>query len=71
MKPFFRSRISDHHIDCYLVRLSESGENYTVTLQEGETIDYIWADEADIARLAAEDKIVSISAQAIEHLKEL
>ncbi len=71
MKPFFQSRISDHHIDCYLVRLSESGENYSVTLQEGETIDYIWAAAQDIAQLAAEDKIVSISAQAIDHLKEL
>lgn len=71
MKPFFQSRISDHHIDCYLVRLRESGENYAVTLQEGETIDYIWADKADIARLAAQNAIVSISAQAIGHLKEL
>ncbi len=29
-------------MDCYLCRLSEAGEDVTVTLQEGETVDCRW-----------------------------
>ena len=29
-------------MDCYLCRLSEAGEDVTVTLQEGETVDFRW-----------------------------
>ena len=69
MIPLFTRRISDHHIDCYLVRLNKSGDEVRVTMQEGETTEYIWADDADIARLREEGVIVSISMQAIEYLK--
>ena len=29
-------------MDCYLCRLDQAGEDVTVTLQEGETVDYRW-----------------------------
>ena len=29
-------------MDCYLCRLDRAGEDVTVTLQEGETVDYQW-----------------------------
>ena len=62
-------RMSDHHIDCYLVQLDVRGEEVTVTLQEGETIDYVWADDEIIDRLMREGSGVSITAQAIGYLK--
>lgn len=29
-------------MDCYLCRLDKSGEDMTITLQEGETVDFKW-----------------------------
>ena len=31
-------------MDCYLVRLADRGADVTITLQEGETVDYQWVD---------------------------
>ena len=69
MTPLFMRSISDHHIDGYLVRLDRRGEDVTVTMQEGETTEYIWADDEDIARLMREGVMVSITQQAIGYLK--
>ncbi len=71
MVPLFTRRISDHHIDCYLVRLDKSGDEVRVTMQEGETTEYIWADDADIAHLREQGMIVSITQQVIDYLKSL
>ena len=71
MVPLFTRRISDHHIDCYMVRLDKSGDEVRVTMQEGETTEYIWADDADIAHLQERGMIVSITQQVIDYLKSL
>ena len=44
-------------MDCYLCRLTETGEDTPITLQEGETVDYKWVTLRDFEIMIQQDRI--------------
>ncbi|MBQ2955107.1 MAG: NUDIX domain-containing protein [Clostridia bacterium] len=69
MKPFFSRLGEDYFFDSYLVQLDEDGENVRLTMQEGETTDYIWADYETQEQMERDGLLVLIAREARTHMK--
>lgn len=69
MEPLYTRTGHDFFLDSYLVRLNESGEKVNITLQDGETVDFIWADDSEQERIEKEGKLVFIAREARKYLK--
>ena len=59
----------DFFLDSYIVRLDADGEDVSVILQEGETVDFIWADWDTQERMETEGRLVLIAREARTYLK--
>lgn len=59
---------ADYFLDSYVVRLNQDGESMNLVMQEGETIDYIWADAERQNRMEREKLLVPITIMAREYL---
>lgn len=69
LKPLYARIGHDFFFDCYLVRLNADGDEMELSMQEGETTDYIWADEDTQARMEREGLLVPIAKEAGRYLK--
>lgn len=67
--PFFARMGEDYFFDSYLVRLDADGEDVELTMQDGETIDYIWADRETQERMEMDNQLVLIAKEARTHFK--
>ncbi len=68
MEILFTRTGHDFFLDSYIVRLDRPGEEIELTMQEGETVDYIWADEETQERMEREGLLVVIAKEARKHL---
>lgn len=68
LKPLYTRTGHDFFLDSYIVRLSQVGEEVCLTMQEGETVDFVWADQALQDRLESEGKLVVIAKEARRYL---
>ena len=59
----------DFFLDSYIVRLDQDGEDVSVSLQEGETVDFIWADNDTQEQMEKDGQLVLIAREARTYLK--
>ncbi len=59
----------DCFFDCFLTRLPVEGDSLTLTMQEGETVAYTWADSARQEEMEREGLLVSLTVEARKHLR--
>jgi len=69
MKLLYSRAGHDFFLDSYLVRLNADGDEVSVILQEGETVDFIWADWETQERMERDGKLVLIAREARTYLK--
>ena len=69
LKPLFTRTGEDYFLDSYIVRLDCEGKDVSLTMQEGETVDFIWADYETQERMEKDGLIVLIAKEARTHLK--
>ena len=69
MKLLYTRTGHDFFLDSYVVYLDEDGEDVSVALQEGETVDFIWADWETQAQMEQEGRLVLIAREARTYLK--
>ena len=69
MKMLYAYTGEDYFFDCYIVRLNAEGSEMKLTMQEGETVDFIWADEETQERMEKDGLIVPIAMEARTYLK--
>ena len=69
MRPLFTRTGEDFFLDCYIVRLDTDGDALRLTMQEGETTEYIWADEETQSRMETEGLLVPITVEARTYLE--
>ncbi len=69
MKLLYTRTGHDFFLDSYIVQLDRKGEDVAVALQEGETVDFIWADNDAQERIEREGKLVLIAREARAYLK--
>ena len=69
MKLLYTRTGHDFFLDSYVVRLAQDGEDVSVMLQEGETVDFIWADRETQAQMEKEGRLVLIAREARTYLK--
>lgn len=69
MKLFYSRVGDDYFFDCYIVRLDVPGEEVELTMQEGETTDYIWADYETQEQMEKDGLLVLIAREARTHMK--
>ena len=69
LKPFFTRTGHDYFFDSYIVRLDAPGEEISLTMQEGETVDFIWADYETQERMEKDGLLVLITKEARTYLK--
>ncbi len=71
LQPFF-TRTGDHYfLDCYIVRLNRDGYSLNLTMQEGETTEYVWADAEKQQEMEDAGWLVPITVEAREHLQTI
>lgn len=68
LKPLFTRIGHDYFLDSYIVRLDADGEAVNLTMQEGETVDFIWADRETQERMEADGLLVLIAKEARTYL---
>ena len=59
----------DFFLDCYIVRLDTDGEQISLTMQEGETVGFIWADADTQERMEKDGQLVLIAKEARTYLE--
>ena len=69
LHPLFTRTGGDYFLDCYIVRLDADGDCLALTMQEGETTEYIWADEKTQEQMEKEGLLVPITVEARTYLK--
>ena len=69
MKLLYTRTGHDFFLDSYIVHLDQDGEDVSVMLQEGETVDFIWADGETQAQMEKEGRLVLIAREARTYLK--
>lgn len=69
IKPLFTRTGHDYFLDSYIVRLDADGEEISLTMQEGETVDFIWADWEMQERMEKDGELVLIAKEARTYLK--
>lgn len=69
MKPLYTRTGHDFFLDSYVVRLDCCGEEIMLTMQEGETVAYIWADSETQDRMEKDGLLVLIAKEARTYLK--
>jgi 8-oxo-dGTP pyrophosphatase MutT (NUDIX family) len=69
MKLLYTRTGHDFFLDSYIVHLDQDGADVSVMLQEGETVDFIWADWETQAQMEKEGRLVLIAREARTYLK--
>ena len=69
MKLLYTRTGHDFFLDSYIVRLDRDGEAVRLTMQEGETVDFIWADAETQDQMEQNGKLVLIAKEARTYLK--
>lgn len=69
IKPLFTRTGHDYFLDSYIVRLDADGEEISLTMQEGETVDFIWADWEMQERMEKDGELVLIAKEARKYLR--
>jgi len=69
MKLLYTRTGHDFFLDSYIVQLDRKGEDVEVALQEGETVEFIWADRAMQEQMERDGKLVLIAREARTYLK--
>ena len=69
MKLLYSRTGHDFFLDSYIVHLDEDGEDISVVLQAGETVDFIWADWETQAQMEKDGQLVLIAREARTYLK--
>lgn len=69
MKLLYSRTGHDFFLDSYIVHLEEDGEDISVVLQAGETVDFIWADAEQQAQMEKDGLLVLIAREARTYLK--
>lgn len=66
--PLFTRMRDDNFLDSFVVRLDVDGDSIALTMQEGETVDYVWADAETQCRMEKDGLLVPIAVEARKHL---
>lgn len=69
MKLLYTRTGHDFFLDSYIVRLDRDGESVELTMQEGETVDFVWADREMQEQMERDGKLVLIAREARTYLK--
>ena len=69
LKRLYTRTGHDFFLDSYIVRLDQNGEDVSLTMQEGETVDYIWADWETQEQMEKDGQLVLIAKEARTYLK--
>ena len=70
MNRLFTRTGHDFFLDSYIVRLDRDGEEISLTMQEGETVDFVWADWDTQEQMEKNGQLVLIAKEARTYLKQ-
>lgn len=67
LSPLYSRRGDGYFLDSFVVHLACGAEEYPITLQEGETVDFVWAGPEKLEQMEKEGMLVPIAREALKY----